>query len=82
MSRLAPARRRALLARAGLLGGGIALFAGTMGLARLNFAGHHKQGVTPLAPPAELLAVVRQNQLSAGVLAPAQAPPGIASAAS
>jgi hypothetical protein len=53
-----------------------------MGLARMNFAGHRKQGVTPLAPPARLVEVVRQNQLSAGILAPAQAPPGIASAPS
>jgi hypothetical protein len=51
-------------------------------LARVHFAGHHKQDVTSLTPPPQLLEVVRRNQLEAGVLAPAEAAPGIASAPS
>lgn len=81
-SRLAPVRRRVGLARAVLAVGGAALFGGSMALARIHFPGHHKTRVTPLAPPSSLVAVVRQNQLQAGILAPAQAPPGIGSAPS
>lgn len=82
MSRLAPARRRSLLARAALLGGGATLFVATMGLARLQFPGHRKAGVTPLSPPVQLLEVVKQNRLAAGILGPAEASPQIASAPS
>jgi hypothetical protein len=81
-TRLEPARRRARLARMAIAGGAALLFGTSMALARVNFAGHHKQGVTPLAPPDRLLQVVRQNQLQAGLLAPAEAAPGIASAPS
>jgi hypothetical protein len=80
--RLAPVRRRVQAARLALAGGGVLLFGVTMALARVHFAGHHKQGVTPLAPPQRLLEVVRRDQLQAGILAPAQAPPGIESAPS
>jgi hypothetical protein len=80
--RLAPVRRRVRLAQLTLAGGGIALFGASMLLARVHFAGHHKQGATPLSPPAPLLDVVRRNQLEAGVLAPAQAAPGVVSAPS
>ena len=81
-SRLAPVRRRVGLARAALAIGGAALFGVSMALARSHFPGHHKTQVTPLAPPGSLVSVVRQNQLQAGILAPAQAPPGIGSAPS
>jgi hypothetical protein len=81
-ARLAPIRRRVRVARATLAVGSLALFGAAAGLARIHFAGHAKQDVTPLAPPDGLLRVVRHNQLSAGVLAPADAPPGIGSAPS
>ncbi len=81
-SRLAPVRRRVRLARGILLGGGVVVFGATMALARAQFPGHHKHGVTDLSPPAPFVDVVRRNQLQAGILAPAQAPPGIGSAPS
>jgi hypothetical protein len=81
-ARLTPVRRRVRLARAALAVGSLALFGAVTGLARVHFAGHHKQAVTPLAPPDGLLRVVRENQLAAGILAPTDAPPGIGSAPS
>ena len=81
-SRLAPVRRRVRLARSLLLGGGIVVFGATMALARAQFPGHHKHGVTSLSPPGTFVDVVRRNQLEAGILAPAEAPPGIGSAPS
>ena len=81
-TRLEPARRRARLAQLTIAGGAAALFATSMALARVHFAGHHQQGATPLAPPGPLLEVVRHDQLQAGLLAPAEAAPGIVSAPS
>lgn len=77
-----PARRRVRLARHTLLGGAVILFGTTMALARAQFPGHHKHGVTTLSPPAAFVDIVRQNRLEAGILAPAEAPPGIGSAPS
>jgi hypothetical protein len=81
-SRLEPVRRRVRLARRILLGGGIVVFGATVALARAQFPGHHKRGVTTLSPPPSFVDVVRRNQLEAGILAPAEAPPGIGSAPS
>lgn len=81
-TRLEPVRRRVRIAQVGIAAGAAALFGGSMALARVHFPGHHKQGVTPLAPPQRLLDVVRRDQLQAGILAPAEAPPGIGSAPS
>jgi hypothetical protein len=81
-SRLAPVRRRVRVARASLVAVGALLFVGTAGLARTHLAGHRKQGVTPLAAPGGFVAVVRRDQLAAGILAPAEAPPGVESAPS
>jgi hypothetical protein len=81
-TRLDSARRRVRLARLAFIGGAAVLFGASMGLARVHFPGHHKQGVTPLTPPGRLLEVVRHDQLQAGLLAPAEAAPGIASAPS
>lgn len=81
-ARIARARKRAARARAGLTGVGLLLFGGVMVLARLHFPGHAKGDVSPLAPPSRLVQVVRENQLQAGILAPAEAPPGIGSAPS
>lgn len=64
------------------LGGATVLFGASMGLARVHFAGHSKQGVTPLSPPGDFVQVVQRDQLQAGILQPAEAPPGIASAPS
>ena len=81
-SRLEPVRRRAKLARAVLAGSGIAVFGAAALLARLHFPGHAKAPVTPLAAPDGFVQVVRDNQLEAGIIAPAEAPPGAASAPS
>ena len=81
-TRLEPVRRRVRVVRLGLVGGAAILFGTSMALARLHFPGHHKHGVTPLSPPAQLVDVVRQDQLQSGILAPAEAAPGIASAPS
>jgi len=81
-SRHGPVRRRVRIAQTVLVAGGTLVFGATMALARAQFPGHHKQGVTSLAPPGQFVDVVRQNQLEAGILAPAEAPPGIGSAPS
>jgi hypothetical protein len=81
-TRLEPVRRRVRLARLTLAAGAALLFGASAALARVHFPGHHKQGVTPLQAPDSLLQVVRRDQLQAGLLAPAQADPGVASAPS
>jgi hypothetical protein len=74
-ARLTPARRRAAVAKAVLAAGGAALFAATAVLARASYAGHPKRSSHALSAPDRFVQVVRQNQLEAGILAPAQAPP-------
>ena len=81
-ARVEPARRRASEARIAIAVGSIVAFGATIALARAQFPGHHKAGVTPLAPPGRFVDIVRRNQLEAGILAPAEAPPGIGSAPS
>jgi len=58
------------------------LFATGMVVARHAYAGHAKQPAVPLAAPPRFVKVVRKNLLQAGVVGPAQAPPGATSAAS
>ena len=53
-----------------------------MGLARVTYAGHSKHATPRLAIPQPLYAVVRQNLLQAGILAPATAPPAVVTASS
>jgi hypothetical protein len=55
---------------------------GWMGLARVTYAGHQKHAARPLAIPAPLYKVVRQNLLQAGIVAPATAPPDAATSTS
>src|SRR6266581_4718448 len=74
-ARLASARSRGRTAKLGI-GAAAAISVGaSMGLARTTYAGHPKHPVKPLAIPQPLYAVVRQNLLQAGILAPATAPP-------
>lgn len=80
--RHSPVRRRVRIAQALLVGAAATVFGGSAALARLHVPGHHREDVTPLAPPAPLLRTVRRNQLAAGIVGPAQAPPGIGSAPS
>lgn len=79
---LASARRRAVAAK-GLVGAaGAALFGIAMVLSRHSFAGHPKAPVTALAAPPQFVQIVKKNLLQAGIVGPAQAPPGAASAVS
>jgi hypothetical protein len=74
-SRLAPARRRAQVAKLAIGAAAVVSIGTSMALARVTYAGHTKHPVRPLAIPQPLYRVVRQNLLQAGILAPATAPP-------
>jgi hypothetical protein len=81
-SRRAPARRRAASAKVLLAVGGACTFLGAAALARVAYPGHVKRHPRSLAPPKRFVSIVRQNQLQAGILAPAQAPPEVTSSPS
>ncbi len=81
-SRLEPARLRARRARLLLTAFGAVAFAATAALARAAHPGHHKAPDAPLGAPDRFVEIVRQNQLEAGIIAPAEAPPGAESAPS
>jgi len=68
------ARRRARAAKVVIAAVGGVVFAATMGLARVSFAGHPKSPPRSLAAPPRFVQVVRENLLEAGVIAPAEAP--------
>jgi hypothetical protein len=76
------ARRRATVAKAGFAAAIALAFTVGMSLARHTYAGHAKQPVVPLAAPPRYDSIVRKNLLQAGVVGPAQAPPGAATAPS
>lgn len=80
--RLAPARRRARIAKVGIGAAAVVGLGAAMGLSRVNYAGHSKHPVKPLAIPQPLYEVVRKNLLQAGILAPATAPPDATTATS
>lgn len=79
---LAAARRRANATKVGFVAAVAVLFVGGMSFARNAYAGHAKAPVVPLAAPGRYERIVKKNLLQAGVVAPAQAPPGAASAPS
>jgi hypothetical protein len=81
-SRLNAARRRAAAAKVAIGSGGIVAFGFAMLLAHGSYAGHARHGLTALSAPARFVAVVQQDQLQAGILAPASAPPGAATSVS
>lgn len=81
-SRLAPARRRATVAKLGIGAAAAVSVGASMGLARVTYAGHTKHPVRALSIPQPLYKVVRQNLLQAGILAPATAPPDAATSTS
>jgi hypothetical protein len=70
------------MAKLGVAGLAIVGFAAAFGFSRLAYAGHAKKPLRPLAPPPRYVEIVRQNLLQAGIVAPAQAPPGAATASS
>jgi hypothetical protein len=80
--RTAAARRRAHTAKLGLAAAGLAFFGLGMTLAKANVAGHSRRPLRPLAAPSRFQAIVRQNALAGGLLAPAQASPGAATSQS
>jgi len=75
-ARVESARRRARLAKSAFVAGGIVVFTAAMGFARMSFPGHAKAPAQPLSPPPKFVKIVRRNLLQAGIVAPAQAPPG------
>ena len=81
-SRHAAAWRRARIAKIALATVGTLTFIGGTELVRLNIASHHKLKLQPLGAPTRFTGIVRQNLLQAGIMAPAQAPPGAETALS
>ena len=79
-TRIGAARQRALVAKVVLAGAGVLAFAASAALARVSYAGHHKKAATALSPPQSFVRIVRQDQLQAGILAPTQADPSVATA--
>jgi len=78
--RLEPARRRVTAAKVALAATGACVFLGVAALARVAYPGHAKRHSRALSPPQRFVQIVRRNQLQAGILAPAQAPPEATSA--
>ena len=74
--RIAAARRRAHTAKLGLAAAGLAFFGLGMTLVKANVAGHSRRPLRPLDAPSRFRAIVRQDALAGGLLAPAQADPG------
>jgi hypothetical protein len=80
--RIAAARRRARRAKGTLAVVAAVVFGAAAVLARASYAGHPKHRPTALAAPPGFVQIVRQNLLEAGLLAPADAPPGAATSVS
>jgi hypothetical protein len=76
------ARRRIAAAKLGISGVALLGFAAAFGFARVSYAGHTKKPLRPLSAPPRYVAIVRQNLLQAGVVAPTQAPAGAATSTS
>ena len=79
--RLTAARRRMRIAEAGMVVLGVALFGAGIGLVKAHAAGHVRHP-RPLAAPPEFVRVVRLDALQGGIIAPAQAPPSVATSPS
>jgi hypothetical protein len=74
-SRVVRARMRARRAKSAIAVGGLAAFLLSIPLARLTYAGHSKHRSLPLDAPKRFRRSVSRDLLSAGILAPAEAPP-------
>jgi hypothetical protein len=81
-SRIAPARARARRAKLALAAAGLGVFGAAIPLARLHYAGHPKRRPRALDAPQSFRQSVSNDLLRAGILAPAEAPPGAATAVS
>jgi len=75
-ARIAAARRRAHLAKLGMGAAALACFGLGMTLVKANVAGHSRRPTRALDAPRRFQAIVRENALQGGLLAPAQADPG------
>jgi hypothetical protein len=80
--RIQAAWRRASMAKRVLSLVSVMAFGSVMGLSRSTFAGHPKQALRPLSAPSQFVDIVRKNLLQAGLVAPANAPPGAATSVS
>ena len=80
--RIDAARRRVAVAKVSIMGVAVLGFGAALGLSRVYYAGHPKKPLQPLSAPRRYVQIVRQNLLEAGIVAPAQAPPGAATASS
>ncbi|HXJ64585.1 MAG TPA: hypothetical protein VNN79_12595 [Actinomycetota bacterium] len=81
-NRVVAARRRARFAKAVIGATGAAVFAGAMMMARTSYPGHAKTPAKPLGAPPRFVRIVRKNLLQAGIVAPAEAPPGASTSVS
>jgi hypothetical protein len=79
---LAAAKRRAVAAKTAATAMAAIVFGAGMVAAKAAYAGHAKEPTQPLATPPRYVKIIQKNLLQAGVVGPAQAPPGAASAAS
>jgi hypothetical protein len=81
-TRIGDARTRAHTAKTALGIVSAAAFAAAMLLTRVSHAGQAKHPLQSLSAPPSFVAAVREDQLRAGILAPASAPPDAASSVS
>lgn len=81
-SRVEAARLQARRAKIALAAGGTAVFVLALPLARLQYGGHAKRPLRALDAPQRFRRSVRKDLLSAGLLAPAEAPPEASTALS
>jgi hypothetical protein len=79
---LRSAKRRAIIAKSGLVGAGAVVFVVGMSFAKQSYAGHAKESITTLQAPPKFVKIVKKNLLQAGMAGPAQAPAGAGTAAS
>ena len=80
--RHAAARRRARFAKGALASLAALTFVGGIGLTRAHFPSRQKHGARPLAAPKRFTSIVRRDLLAAGIMAPAEAPPDVATSVS
>jgi hypothetical protein len=81
-SRHAAARRRARLAKGALASLAALTFLGGLGLTRAHVSSRPKHKPQALAAPDRFTSIVRRDLLAAGIMAPAEAPPDVASSVS
>lgn len=81
-SRVARAHSQARRAKVALALGGVAVFLAGIPFARMQHAGHPKRRSQALDAPQRFRRSVRNDLLSAGMLAPAEAPPDAVTALS